>query len=90
MAEEEYEEKVKALIEDTLTLMCKNGLQFKNKLRVEGALDNAVVIRVGINECIQNENQDVSDSGHEQVRGEDAATKSPCMQKTSRSKSKTD
>ena len=49
------QERVRHLLSDTVTLLCKNGLQFQDELRVEGVigitLDNNEVFVVHINEA---------------------------------------
>ena len=49
------QERVRHLLTDTVTLLCKNGLQFQDELKVEGVigitLDNSEVFLVHINEA---------------------------------------
>ena len=48
--------KVKALLAETVTLLCKNGLKFTSELRIEGLIgitvDNNTVLLVNINEAV--------------------------------------
>jgi hypothetical protein len=49
--------KVKALLAETITLLCKNGLKFSTELRIEGLIgvtvDNDKILLVNINEAIR-------------------------------------
>lgn len=60
------QERVKNLLVDTVTLLCKNGLNFRKELQVQGVLgitlDNDNVFIVHINETIVSGNDDVDDA----------------------------
>lgn len=49
--------KVKALLAETVTLLCKNGLKFSSELRIEGLIgvtvDNNKILLVNINEAVR-------------------------------------
>ena len=56
----EEQEKVKALLREAVTVLCRNGLTFNSELTVEGLLgitvDNKEVFLVNINEKIKHDN----------------------------------
>ncbi|KAK2146196.1 hypothetical protein LSH36_625g01015 [Paralvinella palmiformis] len=53
------QERVKTLLKDTITLLCRNGLTFKSKFSIEAligvTLDDSDVFLISINELIQTE-----------------------------------
>ena len=57
----EEQEKVKALLREAVTVLCRNGLTFKSELTVEGllgiTLDNKEVFLVNINEQIKHDSR---------------------------------
>jgi len=57
------QERVRNLLCDTVTLLCRNGLSFRDEIRVEGVigitLDSNEVFLVHINECYDNRSHEV-------------------------------
>ena len=63
------QERVKTLLKDTITLLCRNGLAFKSKFCIEAligvTLDDDDVFLISINELIKNEQAKEKDSESE-------------------------
>lgn len=59
MGLEDDADRVKHLLAEAITVLCKNGLNFQNELGVEGllgvTLDNSDIFLVNINETIRKE-----------------------------------
>lgn len=85
------QERVKTLIADTVSLLCKNGLHYTKEFCIEGllgiTLDRDEVFLVNIKELVKSETQQDSDS--EQSGVEDNVPSKPGKRKRRRSKSKT-
>ena len=64
----EEQDKVRALLREAVTVLCKNGLTFDSELTVEGllgvTLDNKEVFLVNINEQIKHSNGSTAKEAH--------------------------
>lgn len=83
------QERVKTLIADTVSLLCKNGLHYTKEFCIEGllgiTLDRDEVFLVNIKELVKSEGQQDSDSEHS---ADETPSKTSAKRKRRRSKSK--
>jgi hypothetical protein len=90
-------ERVKTLLKDTITLLCRNGLTFKSKFSIEAligvTLDDEDIFLVSINELIKNElckstekSSSTEESAEESVSGEELQSKQHRSRKRKRAK----
>ena len=74
------QQRVKALLAETITLLCKNGLNFKREFTIEGligiTLDQDDVFLVSIKETIRSALAEAADTS----QGKAAATSTPAAQ----------
>jgi len=73
------QERVKALLKETITLLCKNGLQFKNQFSIEAVigvtLDEEEVFLVSVNELISADTRKSATGEDQQMSPASSASK---------------
>lgn len=63
-------QRVRALLTEAITVLCKNGLKYKSKFSIEGllgiTLDDNEIVLVNINETVKEEASDSSDASSDE------------------------